>query len=757
MPEFLTRRRWVRRFFAAACGLLALRNIALAQPVRVTVTGRTIDEGRAPLGRVHITAVGSFIETESDPRGIFRLQLPRGEWTVRARLFGYLPATARVTIGSKMPDTVTIILPRSLNELRAITTTADATPPMAVSATAENVRQLPALGEPDLLRVLPFLPGVHQTNDVRSTLYLAGSASDEVAMRLDGFRLQWPTHLNGIFGAIDVDALDHADVMIHHVPASVDGAVGGVVDFWPRLAGSRPAFDAGVSLLSASATTVTETPIENVQVLASGRASYAEQAVSHIFGRAHASQSDALPSSFQDWIARIATNSHEHFAGGLLSYGTRDERPRTASNGTPLSWGETLIGMHGAWFQSIWRVEGQASSDQASLTFRESSDAARGIDMLHRWSSAMVQLRRDGEVNRSSVGVAADTRHNADQWNSSTASGTIAPIVPFDYDSTTSQHLVAVFAETEFRKHVGALNVGVRATELAGGTYVAPRLLVTHDVSTAWTFTAALERRHQFDAQLAPFGGAQVTQPAFLLNRARSVDAGAVSAVWHAAQERDNARRLELTAYVRRFPDRPLLQTPSVADTIDPTFPAFRRVAGKARGLSAGGLFTSTRNLVLQGSYTYQQAETRSGPAWIPADWDIRHSFAMFGSVPILAGWTLTTSGQLRSGFPITPVEFRLLVPQIGSNSFTTRYSYDSPNSARIPGFRRFDVGVQRSWHALNGEWTFSSQIVNVLARNNPISYDWRVYFDEVGVSGNPQTSNSGLPLVPSVGVSVRW
>src|SRR4051812_6219745 len=95
---------------------------------------------------------------------------------------------------------------RKAVRLPGLVVTAAPAVPLSQVATRENVRQLPALAEPDIARVLPFLAGVTQATDLRATVHLAGSADDELSYTLDGFTLGSAVHLFGIFSGVNATA-----------------------------------------------------------------------------------------------------------------------------------------------------------------------------------------------------------------------------------------------------------------------------------------------------------------------------------------------------------------------------------------------------------------------------------------------------------------------------------------------------------------------------------------------------------------------
>ena len=118
----------------------------------------------------------------------------------------------------------------------------------------------------------------------------------------------------------------------------------------------------------------------------------------------------------------------------------------------------------------------------------------------------------------------------------------------------------------------------------------------------------------------------------------------------------------------------------------------------------------------------------------------------------------LTGTGQFRSGAAVTPVAARLFVP-LGGGRYAERFTYGEPQSARLPPYVRIDLGLRHVRRVRGAEWALSFQALNVFARTNVLEYDWRDHFV---CTGNPAceddgAARKGLPVLPSIGLEVRW
>jgi hypothetical protein len=303
----------------------------------------------------------------------------------------------------------------------------------------------------------------------------------------------------------------------------------------------------------------------------------------------------------------------------------------------------------------------------------------------------------------------------------------------------------------------GRAELRTRGERALGQTIVLPSILVTTENSERWRLTLSASRRAQWTTQaLEPREGA-ANPPRFVLDRPRT------TAIAAAAIERRDVTptregTVSLTAFARRDTDRPVLQPPlPAADT--GSFPDFVRRNARAVGMSVASRHTWSPGRALQAAYTRQRATLATEAGDQPADWDVPHAVTLFGAMPLGRGWTFTAVMQARSGAPITPVEARILVPSLFQPGvYTSRYILGAPNSGRVDPYRRLDLGVRRNWRAFGAEWAANANLLNTTSRQNPLAFGWYGYFcREAGRCGVASNARNGLPLLPSVGLEVRW
>ncbi len=77
--------------------------------------------------------------------------------------------------------------------------------------TAQQIRRLPGLAEPDVIRAVQALPGVVASSDFSTKMYVRGSASDENLVLFDNAVVYSPAHFGGLFSTFLADAVGGLD------------------------------------------------------------------------------------------------------------------------------------------------------------------------------------------------------------------------------------------------------------------------------------------------------------------------------------------------------------------------------------------------------------------------------------------------------------------------------------------------------------------------------------------------------------------
>lgn len=721
-----------------------------------------VDETGAPISGVRAFDNDSRLVAISDATG--RLPVRSHEAALRLERIGFRPELIH-------RDSVTrsgscVVLEAVSNSLPAVVVADTRSPTIGQSITRQTAQRAPALAEPDLFRSLPLAAGVTQSNDLRATVRLAGGATDETGVTLDGYPLQWPFHASSAFSAFNVSALERADIAIAHLAPSENDWLAGRIALVPRIVRERAEGEVDASLLSTTATLATPGPL-GTTALATGRITY----LGALMDRVAPSRDEAVP-TYRDLLVRIAKGDSTGWSVSSLVYGTADERRSRYDESDGTRWGELLLGIRTAYAGSMWRLGAQVSTDRTSLRDGNASDrppaygslpapiTGHHIALQQRWTSATVHADWIGARVTATVGQAFDARDHDWNWNSSTVRTLLTPSAPFTLNSRQSQARQSTFANASFVLPLNSsLTGGARATRFQGQYFLSPRMVLETSLTPRLDVALVAERRFQYDAIPEELNIGGLLPPVALLQAPRRADALAITGNYQFTQTADRHATLRTALYHRRYTDRPVLVGQAAASDDAWPYSRFMSSTAVADGASVSGELVHAGGPTVQATYTLQRVRERVAGSSRPTAWDAPQNLNAFVAVPLGGAWTASMVGQFHSGTAITPAEFRGLVPTLTSTpSYAGRLYYGAPNSARLPAYRRIDVGVRRTWSRAGAEWTLSVQAINVLNRRNLLSYDLESYYScGGGAHCGSVTGDRSLPFVPSLALQVRW
>ncbi|TXK49096.1 TonB-dependent receptor [Pontibacter qinzhouensis] len=218
--------------------LLVKAPLAQAQVVNATITGQVrsaTDRQPLPGATVGVPQLG--IGTITDAKGMYRLELPAGTYTLQVSFIGYETITQPLTVGRTNQE-LDFRLEDGGNMLQEVVVEANTlrqklnTNQMSVEQlTSTEAKLLPALfGEVDLLKTLQLKPGVQSGGEGASGLYVRGGGPDQNLVLLDDAVIYNPSHLFGFFSVFNPDAVRSVELYKGGFPAQFGGRLSSVVD-----------------------------------------------------------------------------------------------------------------------------------------------------------------------------------------------------------------------------------------------------------------------------------------------------------------------------------------------------------------------------------------------------------------------------------------------------------------------------------------------------------------------------------------------
>src|SRR5436190_2081550 len=245
----------MRRAAIFLAGLCIMPSLALAQSG--TIRGRVTDAAGAPLARASISAEGSGLSATSDDQGRYEIRgLDAGAYTLRVRMLGYQPKTARVVLdqGAVTQDFALTAQPISLSPVdvvvgsRARHTAAEQLAVPVDIFTSEDLTKQGSTETGQILQSLaPSINFPHQSvtdaTDIVRPFTLRGLSPDQTLVLVNGWRRHQTALVNTFaygmgagssgadLNAIPSSAIDRIDVLRDGAAAQYGSdAIAGVVN-----------------------------------------------------------------------------------------------------------------------------------------------------------------------------------------------------------------------------------------------------------------------------------------------------------------------------------------------------------------------------------------------------------------------------------------------------------------------------------------------------------------------------------------------
>ncbi|HEY7194173.1 MAG TPA: TonB-dependent receptor [Gemmatimonadales bacterium] len=245
----------MRRAAIFLAGLCLMPSLALAQSG--TIRGRVTDSAGAPLARASVSAEGTGLSATTDDQGRYEIRgLDAGAYTLRVRMLGYQPRTARVVLdqGAVTQDFTLTPQPISLSPVdvvvgsRARHTAAEQLAVPVDIFTSEDLTKQGSTETGQILQSLaPSINFPHQSvtdaTDIVRPFTLRGLSPDQTLVLVNGWRRHQTALVNTFaygmgagssgadLNAIPSSAIDRIDVLRDGAAAQYGSdAIAGVVN-----------------------------------------------------------------------------------------------------------------------------------------------------------------------------------------------------------------------------------------------------------------------------------------------------------------------------------------------------------------------------------------------------------------------------------------------------------------------------------------------------------------------------------------------
>jgi len=633
--------------------------------------------------------------------------------------------------------------------------------PSVVSLKVKSLKEMPAMGEPDLLRSLQLLPGVQTASDFSSGLYVRGGGPDQTGILLDQVRLYNPSHAFGFFSTFNPDAIKDVTFYKGAYPAQYGGSLGAVLDVQNR-DGNRREFSSsgGVSLISSRL--MAEGPLGSGSWMVAGRRTYIDPVLSAIQGASD--DLDGLGYYFYDINGKINTQLTPNDNLMISFYGGDDDLDVAVSEeGDSLAftmrWGNRAL--TGRWTHVFSpRLFGR----MIALYSKYNSDIT--VDALG--TPIAVRNRVRDITLKSDIDYFASADHTL-------RSGVDLTLFRFKYGVRFDEyedHLsvnpfwVSTYVQDDWQlSPLTEARLGLRGTYYEEGKHLSinPRFSLSHVLQDGLRAKIAGGSYRQYLQLVSSegFSGADSWVPLD-----ETVDPGRS---WQIVTglEWDNSGEYKLSAetYYTDLANLVAIDQEAEGNREELTSEDVFKTGGEgyATGLE---LFAEKRRGRMTGWLGYTLGWTRrkfpevDGGRSYPPKYDRRHDVSLtttyrFKPVCTTCGrWIVTANFVYGTGQAFTPAAARYTLTDPAAGEPVDRLLAARRNTARLLPYHRLDLGVRRTLK-LFGDGVKAEvylQVVNFYNRRN----EWFVEYDAEDSSKKPQVVHM-LPVLPTFGFDFRF
>lgn len=630
-----------------------------------------------------------------------------------------------------------------------------------VTLSRRDLERLPQPGE-DLFRALARMPGV-AAGEVSARLRVRGGAADELLYQFDGAELPDPFHLPDLDAAlsmIDLRLVGGVDLHAGTLPLELGQRSAGALVF------PLPAFDGTPSTTSAA---LSLTGVRVAQHLRLGARTDADMIVRRGYLDLVLNalgESDGLTPRYGDAYARVRwygardrMSAHLLHGDDYLRYAQDDDLQSTARYRTAVGW---LTTEHE---RGAWNVTGTLSLTRRASR-RDVTDEPR--------SAARGRFLDDRRAH--TIGVRVDTRRALGSRHVLRIGGEWRP-AESRFDLLRLRDTLTVVRGALQRRTDTTRLLDALETHRSGG-WVGVRSALPHRLTqevgarfdaTRWTGEALLAPRA---AWLLPLRGATtlrvgvgVTTQATLPEERPLADGDTTT--YRATQALQRAigvggtgpqLRWRADVYWRSTRhERPQWVNARNGAIIAPELFDDRIRLEASRG-DASGVELSLRDdgrsvWTWSTSWTVARSRVWAGGRWVARPWDRRQTLAVDVGRAVGA-WRFAGGWVYHSGDPTSSsVVLRTSTP----TGTLTRTMYPYPFDLRLPAYHRLDVRVERGWQRGSSTGRVFVDVLNAYARRNVRRMSTSIQRNASGQETRVVRRETGLPFLPSVGITLDW
>lgn len=245
------------------------------------LTGYVRNDKGEPLSNISVSVRGKDIGTTTDVNGFYTLELNTGNYTIETSSLNTKRARKRVVLYND--GVLDFNLQESFETLDEVLIEAEADKNVRETITGltkievEEIKNIPlVLGERDILKVATTLPGIAVAGEGSNGYNVRGGKTDQNLILLDDAAIYNPSHLFGIFSAINPFTTGEVNIYKGNLPSEYGGRLSSVFDISSKDASTQEVA-AEVSIGPVTGNATIEIPVvkDKAGIMVGGRGAYA--------------------------------------------------------------------------------------------------------------------------------------------------------------------------------------------------------------------------------------------------------------------------------------------------------------------------------------------------------------------------------------------------------------------------------------------------------------------------------------------------
>lgn len=743
-------------------------------------------ESAEPLQYANVRIVETKVGMQTNKKGyyVLNVQTP-GEYTLELSLISYLTVTHKFTVSSTEQDiSFDAALDKSVIELNRVTVIgkADADEPqIRTSLIRQNTEQIKSVVSPieaDVFRAVLTLPGVAPISDFSSGLYVRGGSPDQNLILLDDIDVYNPNHFGGVFSTFNSDAVESVELIKGGFQSKYGGRMSSVLDVTNRQ-GNRN-FHQGTARLSAIASSATlEGPVHlfgiNGSYMGSIRRTYLEL-VKQIY--------DDLPDYyFYDGHAKINWDAGPKDKISTSAYFGRDKLSFDFGATLKLDWGNrTFTGqwvhifnpklfaqfvLAGSEFTSNFSQVSEAGevaferlngihdvTAKANFSYKPKNNHQWDFGIEEKWNNTWLKMNTSYQYDPNAlpdveVSSITSSAYVQDVWDI-TALWTLQPGLRLAWYKTVDKNLAhipnASYMNVEPRISLRR-NLDVGESVYANfGIYNQYLTLMTMEMSTPFDVWFPL------DGSLEPGRSLH-----YILGYKRQLNAALAYDMEFYYKTYDNL--LEYDAATDFDWDN---QTGTLSDVFHVgtgfTYGADFMLRNDWKGLEGFTGLTISKTKRKMDSYNIDP-ETLTGASFYPK-YDRSYSLTMvetFNYSKATGKQFLGTDFKIGFNFTYNSGQPGYKPERIYYDGEDYQLIYSYKDRIRLPDYMRLDISTK---YELINRWGSIEpyfEVINVFNKKNVGSRDYQPVVNEDGSLELKETDSTQFPILPFIGVNIKW